>query len=123
MASAVKDTRPIRNAAFQQACQQNVHDFVADTRPQFPLNGKTLSSPTQKEFQQIFTHLIRVLFDGDYAFKSFETDCISLLKDLRYPGTEQCGKTALGAPGSPQHWPHLLAMLNWLVELCKVCAE
>jgi kinetochore protein NDC80 len=120
MGPVIKDTRPIRNQQFQQACQQNVHDFLAQSRAQFPMTAKTFTSPTQREFQLIFVHLIKVLFDGDYAFKQFDTDCLALLKDLRYPGVDNCGKTAMVAPGTPQHWPHLIAMLNWLVDLCKV---
>ncbi|OCF76626.1 hypothetical protein I204_02324 [Kwoniella mangroviensis CBS 8886] len=51
--------------------------------------------------------------------KKFEDDALSILKDLRYPGLDSVSKTAFTAPGAPQSWPGLLAMLSWLVELCK----
>jgi kinetochore protein NDC80 len=116
-----KDTRPIRNAQFQEQCRNNIHEFLINTRYSFPMNSKTLFSPTQKEFLNLVHYLVDKLFDGGYAWvKTFEMDCNTLLKDLKYPAHDNCGKTALGAPGTPQNWPHMLAMLNWLVDLCKV---
>jgi SMC interacting uncharacterized protein involved in chromosome segregation len=119
-----KETRPVRNQQFQQTCQTNIHEFLIDSRYGYPMNAKTLTSPTQKDFQYIVTHLIQILFQGGFTWNSakggFESECYLLLKDLKYPAYDNCGKTALGAPGTPQNWPHMLAMLNWLVDLCKV---
>jgi kinetochore protein NDC80 len=116
-----KDTRPIRNPQFQEQCRANVHQFLMDSRCPYPITPKTLVSPTQKEFQNLVQYLVQVLFQGGYTWlKTFDMDCHTLLKDLKYPGAESCGKTALGAPGTPQNWPPMLAMLNWLVDLCKV---
>lgn len=85
------------------------------------LGPRTLSQPTTKEFQQLFRFLISELLDpGMQWSKKFEEDAISVLKDLRYPAMDMIGKTALGAPGTGMNWPALLAMLHWLVELCKV---
>jgi kinetochore protein NDC80 len=92
-----------------------------DTRCPYPMNAKTLVSPTQKEFQNLVQFLVQILFQGGFTWlKTFEMDCNTLLRDLKYPAHDSCGKTALGAPGTPQNWPHMLAMLNWLVDLCKV---
>ena len=116
-----KDTRPIRNPQFQEQCRANVYEFLMDTRYSFPMTAKTLYSPTSKEFETMVKYLVQKLFSGGYTWlKGFEMDCNTLLKDLKYPAAESCGKTALGAPGTPQNWPHMLAMLNWLVDLCKV---
>ncbi len=68
----------------------------------------------------MFKTLVSVLDDGFQWGKSFEADCLMILKDMRYPYPEQVGKTALGAPGSPTTWPTILSMLNWMVELAKV---
>lgn len=119
-----KETRPVRNQQFQQACQNNIHQFLLDSKYGYPMHSKTFTSPTQKDFQHMFIHLVQFLLPGGCpslaSAKSFEADCNALLKDLKYPAAESCGKTALGAPGTPQNWPHMLAMLNWLVDLCKV---
>jgi kinetochore protein NDC80 len=119
-----KETRPVRNLQFQQACQQNIHQYLQDSRYGYPMHSKTFTSPTQKDFQNMFNHLVQMLLPGGFpGGKSFEADCYALLKDLKYPAADSCGKTALGAPGTPQNWPHMLAMLNWLVDLCKVSGK
>ncbi len=85
-----------------------------------PLVPKTFTSPTTKDFQSIFRFLVQELIDPGMVWtKKFEDDAINLLKDLRYPAMETIGRTGLGAPGG-RDWPPLLAMLNWMVELCKV---
>jgi SMC interacting uncharacterized protein involved in chromosome segregation len=116
----VKDTRPIRDKTFMTNCQHNIADFLAMFRSNINVNQKTLTSPTGKEFQEMFKFFINFLVDGFTWGKSFEQDAFQLLRDLRYPSPENCGKTAISAPGTPQHWPYIIAMLNWLVDLCKV---
>lgn len=120
MASAVKDNRPVRDKVFANACRDNVADFLNVYRSNLVLGPKTLTSPTGREFQDIFKFLIGFLVDGFVWGKSFEQDCWQLLRDLKYPSPDTCGKTALAAPGAPTHWPALLAMLNWFVDLCRV---
>lgn len=72
----------------------------------------------------MFRFLYGCAIDEDYQFgkggKKFEEECISLLKDIRYPAVDGLSRTALSAPGSPTQWPHLLAMLMWLVDLSQV---
>ncbi|WWD07983.1 hypothetical protein V865_006093 [Kwoniella europaea PYCC6329] len=126
MASAVhastlhKDSRPIRDKSFQAECMRNVSDYLLNARYTAPITSKTLMSPTAKEFQSIFRYLISSLIDPGMSWgKKFEDDALSILKDIRYPGLDSVSKTAFTAPGAPQSWPGLLAMLNWLVELCK----
>ena len=88
-----------------------------------PLTSKMFLSPTTKDFQSIFRYLVQELVDPGMVWgKKFEDDVINLLKDLRYPAMETIGRTGLGAPGG-RDWAPLLAMLNWLVELCKVSLE
>lgn len=116
-----RDSRPYRDKAFQNACQENVADYLSATRCPIVLTQKTLLSPTQKEFQTIFKFLISEQIDRGYQFtKKFEDECVSIMKDLKYPAMEHLGKTALATPGTPQYWPGFLAMFNWLVDLCKV---
>ena len=122
--SAPRDTRPYRDKGFQAECQGNVSDYLMSHRLPMTVTGKTLSSPTAKEFQTMFRFIINDMIDPSLQWtKKFEDDCLMILKDLKYPAMETMGKTALGAPGTPQHWPMFLAMLSWLVELCKVREE
>ena len=118
--AVVKDTRPFRDKTFMTNCQHNIADFLSMFRSNINVTQKTLTSPTGKEFQEMFKFFINFLVDGFTWGKSFEADAFQLLRDLRYPSPENCSKTAFSAPGTPQHWPVILAMLNWLVDLCKV---
>ena len=118
--ATVKDTRPFKDRTFITNCQHNIADFLSMFRSNINVTQKTLTSPTGKEFQDIFKFLINFLVDGFTWGKSFEQDAFQLLKDLKYPSSDNCGKTAISAPGTPNHWPNMLAMLNWLVDLCKV---
>ena len=102
-------------------CQKNIHEYLVASRCPVPLTSRTLSSPTTKDFQAIFRFLVSELLDPGMVWgKKFEDDCILVLKDLRYPSMDTLGKTALVTAGDPQQWPKLLAMLNWMVDLCKV---
>lgn len=118
--TAYKDPRPLRDKVFQSNCMRNVNEYLISVRYPLPLTAKTLTSPTAKEFQSIFKFLVNDLVDPGAAWgKKFEDDTLSILKDLKYPGMDSVSKTALTAPGAPQSWPNMLAMLNWLVDLCK----
>ena len=118
-AALQRDTRPIRDRAFQASCQANISAYLSSHHCPIPLHPRLLTSPTLKEFQQVFRFLVQDYTDASSWTKNFENDAIAILKDLRYPAMDGVGKTAFGAPGSPNHWGHLLAMLNWLVELNK----
>ncbi|WVQ97786.1 hypothetical protein IAU59_004900 [Kwoniella sp. CBS 9459] len=115
-----KDPRSIRDKAFQNNCVRNIGDYLTTVRYPGMLAPKTLVSPTAKEFHDIFRFLVNdIMSIGMVWSKKFDDDANAVLKDLRYPSMESCTKTSFTAPGSPQSWPGLLAMLNWLVELCK----
>lgn len=115
-----KDTRPVRDRSFQNDCQRNIEDFLSRRGVQLALSSKWLVSPTQRDFHTLFRYLAEELIGTGYPWgKKVEDDFIAILRDLRYPSMDGVGKTALTAPGG-SNWPHVLAMLNWLVELCKV---
>ena len=119
--NAQKESRPIRDRTFQANCQKEVSDYLTEQRFPQAITPKLLTSPTQKDFQVIFRFLVTELIDPGMVWgKKFDDDCIQVVRDLRYPAYETVGKTALVAPGTPFNWPPLLAMLAWLVELCRV---
>lgn len=117
----IKDPRPIRDRTFQSDCHTNIQEFLARRKVQLALTPKWLSSPTQRDFQNVFRYLADELVGPGFPWgKKFEDDCIAIMRDLRYPVMDAVGKTALTAPGSPNAWPNVLAMLNWMVDLCNV---
>ena len=87
-----------------------------------PIHDKWLTSPTAKDFQNLFRWIVNEWIDPAYSWpaKQFVDDATAVLRDLRYPVMESIGKTALSAPGDTRTWPAMLAMLAWMVELAKV---
>ncbi|WVF70099.1 hypothetical protein IAT40_004887 [Kwoniella sp. CBS 6097] len=115
-----KDPRSVRDKAFQSSCVRNIAGYLTAVRYPGLITSKTLISPTAKEFHDIFRFLVNdILHVGMPWSKKFDDEANAVLKDLRYPSMDSFTKTSFTAPGSPQAWPSLLAMLNWLVELCK----
>ena len=119
--SGIRDTRPHKDKNFQIACVQNLMDYLSATRCPVPITSKTFSVIIIKDIQAIFRYLVSDYVEPESAWtKKFEDDATQILKDLRYPSLESCGKSSLASPGNSMLWPGVLAMLNWLVELNKV---
>ncbi|CAE6408116.1 unnamed protein product [Rhizoctonia solani] len=118
---AVKDTRPIRDKTFQHMCANEVLDYLQQRQFKYPITLKTLTSPTNKDFQTIFIFLINDVIDPNFqwgrAGRKMEDDIILLLKDHRYRSADTISKSSLAAVGSMHAWPNVLAMLHWLVNL------
>ena len=118
--SVVRDPRPIRDKNFITSCVQNLSDYLIATHCPVAITSKTFSVLSTKDIQAIFRFLVNDFVDPQIWGKKFEDDAIQILKDLRYPALETCGKTALAQPGGSMVWGGVLAMLNWLVELNRV---
>ncbi|ORX34350.1 HEC/Ndc80p family-domain-containing protein [Kockovaella imperatae] len=117
---AVRDTRPYKDKTFGLNCINNLTEFLINNRCPVPITPRTFAVVSTKDVQAIFRFLVSDFVDPQTAWnKKFEDDAIQILKDLRYPSMEHCGKTALAAPGGTLNWPGVLAMLDWLVELNK----
>ncbi|KAG9005376.1 kinetochore-associated Ndc80 complex subunit ndc80, partial [Tulasnella sp. 427] len=120
--SIPRETRPIKDRAYQAMMQREIFDYLTQQRCGIPnLALKTLQTPTNREFHLIFQFLILDV-DPSYVFgreKKQEDEIILLLRDLRYPLVDTISKTSLAAPGSSSAWPTLLAMLHWLVTIAK----
>lgn len=125
-----RDPRPIRSQAFQQSCRERLDTFCREQRCPLQITDRTFISPTQRQFFDIFRWLISTFLDPAYAWtvpkssknadSAMGDDIFAILRDFKYPGIEGISKTALAAPGNEKTWPVLLAMLSWLVDLCKV---
>ena len=116
----VKDPRPIKDKRWQTMMVQKLVQFLVQSGYPFPISVKTFSSPSSKDFQQVFKFLFGMI-DPYYQFDSkFEEQVPVLLKGLRYPFADQINKSNLFTVGSLHAWPTLLAMLIWLVELVMI---
>lgn len=120
---ALKDPRNIRDKAFQSTIKTSILAWLEATEFEGPINHKSLSTCTAKDFRSIFMHLI-FLLDASYEFgtngRKFEDEVILLLKAHAYPFADSVDRKWLTAPSSPFSWPSLLAMLHWMAELSKV---
>jgi kinetochore protein NDC80 len=94
---------------------KNLICYLTEHHYDQPISLKTLGSPSTKDFQSIFTFLLRRLDPNFQWTGKFEDEVPLILKRLRYPFT--VSKSALYAVGSPHTWPTLLGCLTWLVEL------
>eukprot|EP00180_Rhodochaete_pulchella_P002429 Plantae.Rhodophyta-Rhodochaete_pulchella.ctg3720.p1 GENE.Plantae.Rhodophyta-Rhodochaete_pulchella.ctg3720~~Plantae.Rhodophyta-Rhodochaete_pulchella.ctg3720.p1 ORF type:complete len:526 (+),score=126.61 Plantae.Rhodophyta-Rhodochaete_pulchella.ctg3720:309-1886(+) len=104
-----------------QTCARNIICFLTENGYDQPISPKILSSPSSKDFQNMFIFLVRQL-DPSFEFVSrFEDEVPALLKLYGYPYS--IPRSSLQAVGSPHTWPALLASLTWLLELVKYDKE
>jgi kinetochore protein NDC80 len=115
-----KDTRPLRDRAFQTKLRQDIVAWLQNTG--YDIDNRVLMNITGRDYRAIVSHLL-YLIDPGYLFNEkakFEDEFILLLKTLRYPFASQIDSKWLAAPASMHTWPYLLAVLHWLTETSKV---
>ena len=83
------------------------------------LTHKTMSSPTQKDFNMMFQFLYHCI-DPAYRFqKNIDAEVPPLLKQLRYPFEKSISKSQLAAVGG-NNWSTFLGLLYWMMQLSKM---
>jgi kinetochore protein NDC80 len=86
---------------------------------QISLTNKSLTSPTQKEFNVMFMWLYKRI-DPAYVFqKSMDNEIPALLKLLRYPFEKSITKSQITAVGG-NNWHTFLGMLHWIMQLANM---
>jgi SMC interacting uncharacterized protein involved in chromosome segregation len=110
------DPRPVKDIHFQEECIKKIIDFLIKQAYDRTLTKKDLMSPQAKDFINLFIFILsKIRPDWQITINKLDEDVIPILNELRYPG--YINKTQLIAVGAPNTWPHLLAVLSWLVEL------
>ncbi|KAE8209641.1 hypothetical protein CF327_g6398 [Tilletia walkeri] len=127
-APAMKDPRPLRNAAFRAQMEAYIKEYVEGTGFRMPgWSYKTIHEPTQSAFVNMFKHIYLNCFDPNHVFgaegKKFEEEVIMLMKENKYPFVDDLSKTRLTSAGSQQNWPICLGMLDWMIRLGTYAAE
>ncbi|KAH9269945.1 hypothetical protein BASA83_007931 [Batrachochytrium salamandrivorans] len=116
VSSNSKDPRPLRDKPWQTKAIKQLVSFLAQTGCPVAVSAKKLTSPSSKDFSDIFKFLYRML-EPNHEFKSkIEEELLPLLRTLRYPFAEQINKSQLFSIGSPHAWPTFLGILHWLME-------
>jgi len=83
------------------------------------LTHKTMTSPTQKDFNLMFQFLYHCI-DPAYRFqKNIDQEVPPLLKQLRYPFEKNITKSQLAAVGG-NNWFTFLGLLHWMMQLAKM---
>ncbi len=122
-ASARGDPRPWRDPNYRNKVGQDLLDYL--TRNNFELemkrslSQKSMTSPTQKDFEAIFQWLYRRI-DPAYRFmKAIDFEGPAILKQLRYPFADKVSKSQWAAVGG-QNWSSFLGMLQWMMQLSQM---
>ncbi|KAF7694759.1 putative kinetochore protein NDC80 [Cucumispora dikerogammari] len=106
-----RDALEVRDPDYQSTCINTVTNFLVEH--QFPITTKTLLNPSSKDFQNIFTSIIRKI--DNIKFERFEDEAFNFLKCLKYPFISELNRSSMKTV-TPHMWPVLLSMLAWLVE-------
>lgn len=118
-----KDQRDTRSGAFKSAVLHAVIDFLQAIDYPGDLSLKTLTSPPAREVHSIVKAMYGWL-DPNHTWGRggvrFEDEFLGVLKGMRYPYADTLTKATLQTPGSMPNMPHILGMLDWLVNTCKV---
>ncbi|KAJ1344542.1 hypothetical protein BSLG_000066 [Batrachochytrium salamandrivorans] len=108
---------------WQTKAIKQLVSFLAQTGCPVAVSAKKLTSPSSKDFSDIFKFLYRML-EPNHEFKSkIEEELLPLLRTLRYPFAEQINKSQLFSIGSPHAWPTFLGILHWLMEEIMCCNQ
>ncbi len=123
-ATMPRDPRPLRDPNYRNKIGQELLDYL--TRNNFELemkrslSQKSMSSPTQKDFEAIFQWLYQRI-DPAYRFlRNIDTEGPFVLKQIRYPYAQAFSKSHWGACGGQNIWPTFLGMLHWFMQLANM---
>lgn len=119
-ASARGDPRPWRDSNYRNKVCQELLDYLTQNNYEMTmkrtLSQKTMTSPTQKDFETIFQWLYQRI-DPAYRFlRAIDFEGPAILKQLRYPFADKVSKSQWAAVGG-QNWMSFLGMLQWMMQL------
>ncbi|KAL1656605.1 kinetochore-associated Ndc80 complex subunit ndc80 [Didymella pomorum] len=118
------DPRNPKNPGTRQAMAAELHQFLTNNNFEMEskhvLSQKAMSSPTQKDFNNMFQWLYNKI-DPSYRFlKSIDQEVPPLLQQLRYPFQKSITKSQIAAVGG-NNWPTFLGLLHWMMQLVVLC--
>lgn len=118
--SAPKDPRPLKERSFQAKLGQELLDYLTTNGFQMdtdhPLTQKSMTSPTQKDFNLVFQWLYKRIDPGYRFQKAIDAEVPPILKLLRYPFQASITKSQIAAVGG-QNWSTFLGLLHWMMQL------
>lgn len=120
------DPRRLRDGQTRQVMGQELMEFLTqrnfEMETKHSLTHKTMTSPTQKDFNMMFQFLYHQI-DPAYRFqKNIDAEVPPLLKQLRYPFEKNISKSQLAAVGG-NNWSTFLGLLYWMMQLAKMMEQ
>ncbi|RMX74010.1 hypothetical protein D0869_13031 [Hortaea werneckii] len=121
-----QDPRRLRDPNTRAVMGQELMEFLAqrnfEMEMKHTLTHKTMTSPTQKDFNLMF-HFLYHCIDPSYRFqKNIDAEVPPLLKQLRYPFEKNISKSQLAAVGG-NNWSTFLGLLHWMMNLAKIMEQ
>ncbi|KAK5016305.1 kinetochore-associated Ndc80 complex subunit ndc80 [Cryomyces antarcticus] len=120
------DPRRLKESSVRQQMGQELLEYLTqynfEMEMKHSLTHKTMTSPTQKDFNQMFVWLYHRI-DPAFRFqKAIDAEIPPLLKQLRYPFEKSITKSQLAAVGG-NNWHTFLGLLHWMMQLAKMMEQ
>ncbi|KAF2803699.1 HEC/Ndc80p family protein-like protein [Mytilinidion resinicola] len=117
------DPRRLKDASVRAQMAQELMEYLThgnfEMEAKHSLTHKSMSSPTQKDFNCMFQWLYHRI-DPAYRFqKSIDAEVPALLKQLRYPFEKSIMKSQIAAVGG-NNWSTFLGLLHWMMQLARM---
>ncbi|KAI8091380.1 HEC/Ndc80p family-domain-containing protein [Gilbertella persicaria] len=113
------DTQSIKDPELQKQYLREITEYLKETSYEGPFI-RSISMLGNREFQMIFKHLfLRIV--PHYSYKRrFEEDAMVLIRQLGYPLADTINRKELLSIGAMHSNPTFIALLHWLVVVCKI---
>ncbi|KAF2738101.1 hypothetical protein EJ04DRAFT_459937 [Polyplosphaeria fusca] len=117
------DPRRLKDASTRAQMAQELMEYLThnnfEMESKHSLSQKSMTSPTQKDFNCMFQWLYHRI-DPSYRFqKSIDQEVPALLKQLRYPFEKSIMKSQIAAVGG-NNWSTFLGLLHWMMQLARM---
>ncbi|KAF2745179.1 hypothetical protein M011DRAFT_407247 [Sporormia fimetaria CBS 119925] len=122
-AGVPQDPRRLKDASTRQQMAHELMEYLThnnfEMESKHSLSSKSMTSPTQKDFNCMFQWLYHRI-DPSYRFqKSIDQEVPVLLKQMRYPFEKSIMKSQIAAVGG-NNWSTFLGLLHWMMQLARM---
>ncbi|KAI9693578.1 MAG: kinetochore-associated Ndc80 complex subunit ndc80 [Bogoriella megaspora] len=121
-----QDPRRLRDGSMRVQMANELMEYLTtnnfEMEMKHSLTHKTMTSPTQKDFNYMFQWLYHRI-DPAYRFqKNIDAEVPPLLKQMRYPFEKSIMKSQIAAVGG-NNWYTFLGLLHWMMQLARMMEQ
>ncbi|KAI8355691.1 HEC/Ndc80p family-domain-containing protein [Blakeslea trispora] len=113
------DTQSIKDTENQRQSLREITEYLKRSGYDGPYI-KHINALSNREFQPIFKYLATKASPHYVYKKRFEEDVMILIRQLGYPAAETINRKELLSIGAMHSKPTFIALLHWLVLICKI---